>query len=182
MTDYTEADLDRDLGITRPSTTANRPRHRVGEGRDALLGDALGVGDVSEADRATAMAKLAEADTHPWRFEWPTSQALTRRGQEAELAELYTTRLGESQAVAEAHVHRVLSAAWTTSRDVHQQLGAVAEVLADEAARIRAKAPLTTPVRARETHAPAQPSMPARRGARQVVVTETSTARRWPRP
>ncbi len=167
---YTEAGLDRALGIT--NTPQDEPRlHEsirtapIGQRAAAMLDVTLGATDASEAQRREAERLLAEADRHPWRAEWPRRDVYSRRGEEAELAELYMTRLGESEATAEAHVHRVLTAAWEAHREPMARLDAVAEQLAAERARMGR-------VTAAET------SSRAAHPARHLTITERATARR----
>lgn len=151
MSNYTEADYRRDLGIGSPqASTGQGITHEsirnapVGDRAEAALGITLGTIDATEAQRAEADRIVDESEQHPWRAEWPTPARLTRRGEEKHLTELYMTRLGESRPVAEAHVHRELSAAWTSHRDVHRQLDAVAARLTGERARVERKPSLTT--------------------------------------
>lgn len=138
---YTEAGVDRALGIT--TTPQDEPRvHEsirtapVGQRAEAMLDVTLGAVDATETQRREAGRLLAEADRHPWRAEWPRREVYSRRGEEAQLAELYMSRLGESEATAEAHVHRVLTAAWEAHRDPVKRLDAVAGQLAAERARM----------------------------------------------
>ena len=124
----------------------------VGERAQAALAITLGAVDVTEAQRAEAERIVGESDAHPWRAEWHRREVYSRRGEEAELASLYVSRLGESQATAEEHVRRELSAAWTRHRYPVQQLDAVAETLASERKRLAPRPALTT--EARTTTAP----------------------------
>ncbi len=165
MTDgYTEADYLRDLGIPNWADY-DTENARISEGRgtgdpawaeydaeleriksgrtklDDLFDKSLGI-NVSESEAAKARGQLAEAEEHPWRIEWPASERLSRRGEEAHLAELYSSRLGESASVAQAHVHRELSAAWEAHRYTSAQLDAVENRLRSERQRMEAKAPL----------------------------------------
>lgn len=163
---YTQADYHRDLGITPPtSETPPASLHEsirnapVGQRAEAMLDVVIGAVPATEAQRREAERLLTEADRHPWRAEWPRRDVYTRRGQEAELAELYESRLGETPAVAEAHVHRVLTAAWDGHRDVPQRLAAVAGMLATERARIGS------------TARPAREAHPA---SRTTTITETT--------
>ncbi|MGO1226694.1 MAG: hypothetical protein ACTMH5_07660 [Brachybacterium sp.] len=159
MSDYTEADYRRDLGIAPdPTSTDSSIVHEsirnapVGERAQAALAITLGAVDVTEAQRAEAERIVGESDAHPWRAEWHRREVYSRRGEEAELASLYVSRLGESQATAEEHVRRELSAAWTRHRYPVQQLDAVAETLASERKRLAPRPALTT--EARTTTAP----------------------------
>lgn len=155
MSNYTEADLARDLGLTTPTPTGtgqsithesirNAP---VGERARAALGVTLGTVEATESQRAEAERIVDESDAHPWRAEWHRREVYSRRGEEAELASLYVSRLGESQATAEEHVRRELSAAWTRHRYPVQQLDAVAETLASERERLTSRPALTSETR-----------------------------------
>lgn len=164
---YTGADLDRALGLTPPHEPRLHESIRtapIGQRAAAMLDVTLGATDATEAQRREAERLLAEADRHPWRAEWPRREVYSRRGEEAELAELYMSRLGESIPTAEAHVHRVLSAAWEAHRDPTARLDAVAEQLAAERARMGR-------VKATETSRAAHP-------ARHLTITERATAHR----
>lgn len=166
---YTEAGLDRALGISHtpqevPSLHESIRTAPVGQRAAAMLDVTLGAVDATEAQRREAERLLAEADRHPWRAEWPRREVYSRRGEEADLAELYMSRLGESEATAEAHVHRVLTAAWEAHRDPMARLDAVAEQLGAERARMGR-------VKATETSRAAHP-------ARHLTITEWATARR----
>lgn len=169
---YTEADYHRALGIT--TTHQDEPRvHEsirtapVGQRAAAMLDVTLGAVDATEAQRREAERLLAEADRHPWRAEWPRREVYSRRGEEAELAELYTARLGESVATAEAHVRRVLTAAWEEHREPLARLDAVAEALRAERARMGRVTAAETSSR---TEHPSQ--------GRHLTITERATARR----
>lgn len=166
---YIEAGLDRALGISHtpqevPSLHESIRTAPVGLRAAAMLDVTLGATDATEAQRREAERLLAEADRHPWRAEWPRREVYSRRGEEADLAELYMSRLGESEAKAEAHVHRVLTAAWEEHRDPMARLDAVAEQLGAERARMGR-------VKATETSRAAHP-------ARHLTITERATARR----
>lgn len=168
---YSEADLARDLGVTSLadydratkaiSEGASSPEwaafdaelERIKSGRsriDDVLDTALGI-NATEAEAARAQQQLGDADRHPWRFEGHSVlERHSRRGEEAHLAELYTSRLGESQADAEAHVHRELSAAWNSHHGTTAKLEGVASRLASERQRMEAKSPVSesrTPAR-----------------------------------
>lgn len=182
MSNYTEADYRRDLGIEpTPTGTGESITHEsirnapVGERARAALGVTLGAVDATEAQRAEAERIVDESDQHPWRAEWPARARLERRGEEENLTELYMTRLGESRPAAEAHVHRELSAAWTSHRYPDQQLDAVAEALGRERARMTAKAPVSE---ARRTPAPAPKVFRGDLGGEYVAVSETTRHRR----
>lgn len=158
-------DLDRALGITPPDEPRLHESIRtapVGQRAAAMLDVTLGAVDATEAQRREAERLLAEADRHPWRAEWPRRDVYSRRGEEAELAELYMTRLGESEATAEAHVHRVLTAAWEAHRDSLARLDGVAGTLASERARLER---VTTTETSRAAH-----------HSRHLTITERSTA------
>lgn len=171
--DYSEADLNRALGITSladydratnaisegagapgwAAYDAELERIKTGRTRtDDLLDTALGI-NATEAEAAKAQQQLADADRRPWRFEGHSVlERYSRRGEEAHLAELYTSRLGESQAEAEAHVHRELSAAWNSHHGTGAKLEGVASRLTAERRRMESKAPVSessTPSRTR---------------------------------
>lgn len=148
------ADYDQALaGITEASGTgdpawvehdAELARMNTGRTRtDDLLDTALGI-NATEAEATRAQQQLGDADRHPWRFEGHSVlERHSRRGEEAHLAELYTSRLGESKADAEAHVHRELSAAWNSHHGTAAKLEGVANRLTAERQRMEAKSPVS---------------------------------------
>lgn len=151
--EYSQADYERDLGITSPghareaetSRELDRELQRIDEGQTeehTLYQQALGI-DATGAEQATAMRKLEEHDRSPWRLEWPRPDRLSRLGEEQELIELYQTRLGESAAAAAEHVHQELSSAWTRHDALEAKLAGVSNRLAYERERMTHLAPLS---------------------------------------
>lgn len=146
MSNYTEADYYRDLGITSPDPVPVSARVAEagprGRGWD-LYQQSLGI-DATPTESKEARRQLAENEDHPWRLEWRPRERWHRRGQEVHLAHLYTSRLGESATAADAHVHRVLSAAWQTKGGLREQIEATARALDREITSMEAKAPVST--------------------------------------